>query len=46
MKKMKAKEEGAGKAEQHDGKGGLRFEQRPSVVMVIQAYVGLGEVKD
>ncbi|MBM4780371.1 MAG: hypothetical protein GQE15_21930 [Archangiaceae bacterium] len=39
---------GMGKLEiiEHDGKGGLRFEQRPYVVMVNQAYVELGEVKD
>lgn len=39
---------GMGKLEiiEHDGKGGLKFEQRPYVVMVNQAYVELGEVKD
>ncbi|MBL8936394.1 MAG: hypothetical protein JNM69_17695 [Archangium sp.] len=39
---------GMGKLEiiEHDGNGGLRFEQRPYVVMVNQAYVELGEVKD
>lgn len=39
---------GMGKLEiiEHDGKGGLRFEQRPYVVMVNQAYVELGEVRD
>jgi tetratricopeptide (TPR) repeat protein len=39
---------GMGKLEiiEHDGAGGLRFEQRPYVVMVNQAYVELGEVKD
>jgi tetratricopeptide (TPR) repeat protein len=39
---------GMGKLEiiEHDGKGGLRFEQRPYVVMVNQAYVDLGVVKD
>lgn len=39
---------GMGKLEiiEHDGKGGLRFEQRPYVVMVNQAYVELGLVKD
>ena len=30
---------------QHDGKGGLRFEDRPFVVMNDQAYVDLGTVK-
>lgn len=29
----------------HDGKGGLTFEERPYVVMVNQAYVDLGVVK-
>jgi uncharacterized protein YfaP (DUF2135 family) len=39
---------GMGKLEiiEHDGKGGLTFEQRPYVVMVNQAYVDLGVVKD
>jgi len=39
---------GMGKLEviEHDGNGGLRFEQRPYVVMVNQAYVDLGVVKD
>ena len=39
---------GMGKLEiiEHDGKGGLRFEQRPYVVMVNQAFVDLGVVKD
>lgn len=38
---------GMGKLEiiDHDGKGGLRFEQRPYVVMVNQAYVDLGVVE-
>lgn len=38
---------GMGKLEiiDHDGSGGLRFEQRPYVVMVNQAYVDLGEVR-
>ncbi len=38
---------GMGKLEliEHDGEGGLRFEQRPYVVMVNQAYVDLGVVK-
>ncbi|MFT3712125.1 MAG: VIT domain-containing protein [Archangium sp.] len=38
---------GMGKLEiiEHDGKGGLTFEQRPYVVMVNQAYVDLGVVK-
>jgi tetratricopeptide (TPR) repeat protein len=38
---------GMGKLEiiEHDGKGGLRFEQRPYVVMVNQAFVDLGVVK-
>ncbi len=37
---------GMGKLElvEHDGKGGLTFEQRPYVVMVNQAYVDLGVV--
>jgi tetratricopeptide (TPR) repeat protein len=30
---------------EHDGKGGLRFEERPYVVMVNQAFVDLGVVK-
>ncbi|MCC6335773.1 MAG: hypothetical protein IT380_17490 [Myxococcales bacterium] len=39
---------GMGKLEiiEHDGAGGLRFEQRPYVVMVNQAYVDLGVVKN
>jgi len=39
---------GMGKLEiiEHDGKGGLRFEQRPYVVMVNQAFVDLGVVKE
>jgi tetratricopeptide (TPR) repeat protein len=39
---------GMGKLEiiEHDGKGGLSFEQRPYVVMVNQAYVDLGVVKN
>lgn len=39
---------GMGKLEiiEHDGNGGLRFEQRPYVVMVNQAYVDLGVVKE
>jgi tetratricopeptide (TPR) repeat protein len=38
---------GMGKLEliEHDGKGGLRFEERPYVVMVDQAFVDLGVVK-
>ena len=38
---------GMGKLEiiEHDGKGGLTFEQRSYVVMVNQAYVDLGVVK-
>ena len=38
---------GMGKLEliEHDGKGGLRFEERPYVVMVDQAFVDLGTVK-
>ncbi|MDP3153447.1 MAG: VIT domain-containing protein [Archangium sp.] len=38
---------GMGKLEiiEHDGEGTLRFEQRPYVVMVNQAYVDLGVVK-
>ena len=38
---------GMGKLEiiEHDGQGGLTFEQRPYVVMVNQAYVDLGVVK-
>ena len=38
---------GMGKLEiiEHDGEGGLTFEQRPYVVMVNQAYVDLGVVK-
>ena len=38
---------GMGKLEiiEHDGEGGLKFEQRPYVVMVNQAYVDLGVVK-
>ncbi len=37
---------GMGKLEliEHDGKGGLRFEERPYVVMVDQAFVDLGVV--
>ncbi len=37
---------GMGKLEiiEHDGKGGLRFEERPFVVMVDQAFVELGTV--
>jgi tetratricopeptide (TPR) repeat protein len=31
---------------QHDGKGGLTFEERPYVVMVDGAYVSLGKVED
>lgn len=39
---------GMGKLEiiEHDGNGGLRFEERPYVVMVNQAYVDLGIVKE
>lgn len=38
---------GMGKLEiiEHDGHGGLRFEERPYVVMVNQAFVDLGVVK-
>jgi hypothetical protein len=38
---------GMGKLEiiEHDGKGGLRFEERPFVVMVDHAFVDLGVVK-
>ncbi len=38
---------GMGKVEiiEHDGEGGLKFEQRPYVVMVNSAYVDLGVVK-
>jgi hypothetical protein len=38
---------GMGKLEivEHDGQGGLTFEERPYVVMVNQAYVDLGWVK-
>lgn len=38
---------GMGKLEiiEHDGQGGLRFQQRPYVVMVNQAFVDLGVVK-
>lgn len=38
---------GMGKLEliEHDGHGGLRFEERPYVVMVNQAFVDLGTVK-
>jgi hypothetical protein len=37
---------GMGKLEvvEHDGRGGLRFEQRPFVVMNDGAFVDLGEV--
>jgi len=37
---------GMGKLEiiDHDGKGGLKFEQRPYVVMVDSAFVDLGTV--
>jgi hypothetical protein len=37
---------GMGKLEiiQHDGQGGLRFEQRPFVIMEDRAFVDLGEV--
>ncbi len=39
---------GMGKLEiiDHDGKGGLTFEERPYVVMVNDAFVDLGTVKD
>lgn len=30
---------------EHDGKGGLKFEERPFVVMVDGAFVDLGEVR-
>jgi uncharacterized protein YfaP (DUF2135 family) len=38
---------GMGKLEiiEHDGRGGLRFEERPFVVMVDHAFVDLGVVK-
>jgi hypothetical protein len=38
---------GMGKLEviEHDGKGGLTFEERPFIVMVDQAYVDLGTVR-
>ncbi|HRI55231.1 MAG TPA: hypothetical protein PLW65_34085, partial [Pseudomonadota bacterium] len=38
---------GMGKLEvlEHDGKGGLRFSQRPFVIMVDSAFVNLGEVR-
>ncbi len=38
---------GMGKLEivEHDGRGGLRFEERPFVVMVDQAFVDLGTVQ-
>jgi TonB family protein len=38
---------GMGKLEiiEHDGHGGLRFEERPFVIMTDDAYVNLGEVK-
>ena len=38
---------GMGKLEiiEHDGKGTLKFEERPYVVMVDQAFVDLGTVK-
>jgi len=38
---------GMGKLEliEHDGKGGLRFEERPYIVMVNQAFVDLGSAK-
>ena len=29
---------------EHDGKGGLRFEERPFLVMVDHAYVDMGVV--
>jgi hypothetical protein len=29
----------------HDGHGGLKFEERPFIVMVDQAFVNLGTVK-
>ncbi|WP_428269308.1 hypothetical protein [Haliangium sp.] len=37
---------GMGKLEivEHDGQGGLRFEQRPFVVMTDGAYVDLGTI--
>ncbi len=37
---------GMGKLEilEHDGKGGLKFEERPFVVMTDQAFVDLGTV--
>jgi hypothetical protein len=38
---------GMGKLEviEHDGKGGLTFDERPFVVMVDHAFVELGTVK-
>jgi hypothetical protein len=38
---------GMGKLEiiEHDGKGGLHFEERPFVVMIDQAFVDLGTVE-
>jgi hypothetical protein len=38
---------GMGKLEiiDHDGKGGLKFEERPFVVMVDHAFVDLGTVR-
>ena len=38
---------GMGKLEviDHDGKGGLSFEERPFLVMVDQAYVDIGTVQ-
>jgi tetratricopeptide (TPR) repeat protein len=38
---------GMGKLEvmEHDGKGGLRFSERPFVIMVDSAFVNLGEVR-
>ncbi|HPH27450.1 MAG TPA: hypothetical protein PLA87_11430, partial [Pseudomonadota bacterium] len=38
---------GMGKLEviEHDGQGGLRFSERPFVIMVDRAFVNLGEVR-
>ncbi len=30
---------------EHDGRGGLRFEERPFVIMQDEAYVDLGTVR-
>ena len=38
---------GMGKLEviDHDGQGGLKFEEHPYVVMIDHAFVNLGEIK-